>query len=228
MYLLIIGAPRSGTTLLASMIGSHSNVAMLIEDRFFSIKKLTGKKILANKLCIPIQLELTQKANYFTRAVQKIGLLKNISVSRFNSEDYLSLKDSKIIAIIRDGDHVVRSIMKRGEKEKKIATGRWNRAIQIISELYKKNPDKTLVISYEDLVKEPEKLLGKICAFLQIEFEREMLEGYKHNILYPGESGIDKSRAFQSQHKVIDSETSNHQLAINELYNKLLEVKTKP
>lgn len=227
MYLLVIGAPRSGTTLLASMIGSHSDVAMLIEDRFFSIRKLTGKKILANKLCIPIQLELTQKANSFTRTAQKIGLFKNLSVSKFNSEDYLSLKDPKIIAIIRDGNHVVSSIMKRGKKEKQIATARWNRAIQIISELYKKNPDKTLVVSYEDLVKEPESLLRKICAFLQIDFEPQMLEGYKHNILYPGESGIDKSRANQS-HKVLDSETSNNQLAIHKLYNELLEIKTKP
>jgi len=61
-HLLIIGAPRSGTTLLAAMIGAHSKVAMLIEDRFFSIKKLTGKEVLANKLCIPHQLEIDRKS----------------------------------------------------------------------------------------------------------------------------------------------------------------------
>ena len=31
-YLLLIGAPRSGTTLLATMIGRHTDVGMLNED----------------------------------------------------------------------------------------------------------------------------------------------------------------------------------------------------
>src|SRR6185369_4750458 len=112
MYLLIVGAPRSGTTLLASMIGMHSDVAMLIEDRFFAIKRLTGKKVLANKLCIPHQMEMSKRSTFVKKRIQKFGFLKNYPTSKYNIEDYLKLEDIKIIGIIRDANDVVSSIMK--------------------------------------------------------------------------------------------------------------------
>jgi hypothetical protein len=142
MYLLIVGAPRSGTTLLASMIGMHSDVAMLIEDRWFSIKKLTGKKVLANKLCIPIQLDFTKRATYFTRLMKKLGWYQNYPASKYNMEDYLQLEGLKIIALIRDKDDVVNSIMKRGRKEKMIAEKRWKMAMQIMHRLNTSTPKR--------------------------------------------------------------------------------------
>src|SRR5215471_12149239 len=115
MYLLIVGAPRSGTTLLATMIGMHSDVAMLIEDRFFGIKKLTGKKVLANKLCIPIQIEMNKRSDFFRQRLQRLGYLKNYTTSKFNIQDYLKLEGIKIITIVRESGDVVNSIMKRGK-----------------------------------------------------------------------------------------------------------------
>ena len=195
MYLLIIGAPRSGTTLFASMISAHNEVAMLIEDRFFAVKKLTGKKILANKLCIPHQTELVKRANYFSRIAKKIGLLKNYTTSSYNINDYINLPDSKIFAIIRNGHDVVSSIKKRGGKEEKSAIYRWQRAMEIIYQLKIQNADKVALISYEELVKRPEEILRQLSLLLNIEFQPQMLEGYKYNFLYPGENKIDSSKA---------------------------------
>jgi len=226
MYLLIIGAPRSGTTLLASMIGVHPDVAMLIEDRWFSIKKLTGKKVLANKLCIPIQLELTKRATYFSRLMKKLGWYQNYTASKFNIEDYLKLDGIKIISLIRDRSDVVNSIIKRGKKEKRIAEKRWNRAIEIMHELNTNYPEKTITISYEDLVIQPENLLKKISDFIGIDFQPQMLEGYKHNILYPGETGIDKSRAFKS--KALNGSGLDEVSKSKHLYNRLMELRTNP
>jgi hypothetical protein len=224
MYLLIIGAPRSGTTLLASMIGAHSDVAMLIEDRTFAIKKLTGKKVLSNKLCIPHQTEIKKKASLFSRYMQKIGFLKNYPTSKFSIEDYLQLEDLKILSIIRNGNDIIDSIMKRGKKTQQIALKRWSRSIEMILYLSNNYPLQTAIISYEDLVTQPEKMLKKISLFLDIKFQPQMLEGYKYNILYPNESGIDKTRAFRTK-----METENNIIAAHantlEMYRQLLQSK---
>ncbi len=228
MYLLIVGSPRSGTTLLASMIGVHPDVAMLIEDRFFGVKRLTGKKVLANKLCIPNQVELTKRANYVTRALKKIGLAVNYTSSRFSIQDYLALDGIKILAITRDGNDVISSIMKRGKKERKIAEERWSRAIEIIYELNTKYPEKTITISYEDLVNEPEIIIKKVAGFIGIDFQPVMLEGYKHNILYPGETGIDKTKAFKSKTTITAGGSFKISPASEGLYQKLLSLKINP
>jgi hypothetical protein len=200
MYLLILGSPRSGTTLLSSMIGTHTDVAMLIEDRTFAIKKLTSKKVLANKLCIPHQIEITKRANHFTNFLRrKLGLIKNYPSSKNNIEDYLALEDAKIICIVRDYRDVVASIMKRGKKDLTVAKGRWIRGIDMMYELSTQYPEKVIVVSYEDLVKNTESILRQLCDFLKISFQEDMLEGYKYNILYPDQKKIDKSRAFKAK-----------------------------
>jgi len=224
MYLLIIGAPRSGTTLLASMISAHSHVAMLIEDRSFGIKKLTGKQVLANKLCIPHQLEIKKRSDNISKVMKKFGMMSRHPTSKYNVQDYLKLKDLKILCIVRDGNDVMASIMKRGKKSKDIALYRWSRALEIINELHVTNPDITAIVSYDDLVNEPEKVLKKISSFIDLEFESGMLEGYKYNILYPGEKGIDKTKANKER------ATSNGANGLidhkqMELYQKLLQAK---
>jgi len=59
--LLVVGAPRSGTTLLAAMIGRHSEVAMLSEHLGFAVKDVISKPIAGNKLCIPNHIEIHEK-----------------------------------------------------------------------------------------------------------------------------------------------------------------------
>lgn len=227
-FVLILGAPRSGTTLLASMIAMHSDVAMLIEDRFFSVKRIIGKNVIANKLCIPTQIELTKRAGYVTRSLKKLGFFINYTSSKFNIEDYLKLKNIKVITIIRDGNDVISSIMKRGKKESRIARERWERAGQIIYELNTKYPEKTVTISYEDLVTDPESLINKIADFIGIDFQPQMLEGYKHNILYPGESGINKEKAIKPKNATPVNGAPQISTAAGELYKKLIAIKINP
>jgi hypothetical protein len=149
-----------------------------------------------------------------------------LTPSKYNIEDYLKLEGIKIIALIRDKSDVVNSIMKRGKKEKKIAEKRWNRAVEIMHQLTTDHPEKTITVSYEDLVMQPEGLLAKISEFIGIDFQPHMLEGYKHNILYPGETGIDKSRAFKS--KVLNGNQFQEISRSNQLYNSLMELRVSP
>ena len=51
--LLLLGAPRSGTTLLATMISRHSEIAIINEDRSWATRRTLGKAAVGNKRCVP-------------------------------------------------------------------------------------------------------------------------------------------------------------------------------
>ncbi len=231
MYLLILGSPRSGTTLLASMIGAHTEVAMLIEDKHFAIRKLTSKKIAGNKLCIPNQVDLNKRATCFSLFLKKKFNIQSYPTSKYNIEDYINLKDLKIINILRDYKDVIYSNVKRGEgrKQRKIEQDKavhwWSRAVEVMYELSQKHSEKVITVSYEDLVNEPEKILRKITEYINIEFQQRMLEGYKFTKLYPGETGIDKSRAFKTTQQ---NEPLNLSQKTVELYQNLIKLKINP
>lgn len=205
-YLLIIGAPRSGTTLLASLISAHDDVAMLIEDRNFSIRKLTGKRILANKLCIPNQIELSTSSNSIIKYFKKYNLFQKRSTSKYSIDDYLKLPSIKIISIIRNPNNVISSIIERGKKNKNIALYRWSRAIEIIDYLKNKYLDKVLIVSFERLVNEPENVIRIVSQFLQIEYQSKMLDGAIFNILYDEGEKIDPTKAENKKNIVKDLE----------------------
>ena len=42
---------------------------------------------------------------------------------------------------------------------------------------------------------EPEREMQRVAHLLGLEYEPQMLEGYRFNPIYPGETGIDNSRA---------------------------------
>jgi len=232
MYLLILGSPRSGTTLLASMIGSHTEVAMLIEDKYFAIRKLTSKKILGNKLCLPNQIDLNKRATSFSLLLKKRFGIESYPTSKYNIEDYLNLQDLKIINIVRDYNDVIYSNIKRGEgrEQRKIERDKavqwWSKAVEIMFELTQKHSEKVITVSYEDLVTEPEKILRKISDYIGIEFQQKMLEGYKFTKFYPNETGIDKTRAF----KTVSMKNKYPSLGqkAEEAYQNLIKLKINP
>jgi hypothetical protein len=51
--LLVIGPPRSGTTLLAAILSCHSEICILMEEFRGSSRLILSKKIKGVKLCIP-------------------------------------------------------------------------------------------------------------------------------------------------------------------------------
>jgi hypothetical protein len=229
-YLLILGSPRSGTTLLASLIGSHPDVAMLIEDVNFTIIKLTGKKVAANKLCIPNQIQIYRRAGFSSKIIRKAGLQNIIKIypnSRFTIIDYLALENSKIIAIIRNGYDVVFSIQKRGEKKFGLSAYRWCKAIETIHYLYNTYTNRVFLLSFENLVNNPEKQLKAITGFLGLSFEKSMLNGYKYNPIYTREIKIDKAKANQYKEKEVDFNLQERYPAVYSKYIELVNICTQ-
>ena len=70
--ILILGCQRSGTTLLASVLGRHSEVNMLFESTTDDTLKLIGKKYQGNKLCVWRQIRRNQKASKWGHFVNRL------------------------------------------------------------------------------------------------------------------------------------------------------------
>ncbi len=221
--LLIIGPPRSGTSLIASMIGAHPEIGIMIEDMHFTIHKIGGKKIIGNKLCLPQQIDINKKANIFSRVLQRMGLLMNYPRADQSINDYLRHNEMKVIGIIRDGDKVVESIQKRGKKSYKTALLRWEKALEIIDEVQLKIKDRMIIVSYDKFLQNPENQLHKICSFLNVDFDLSMMNGLKYIPLYPGHTSIDPSKASSEFNKTISSQITDKEQKYLRLFDKLFE-----
>jgi hypothetical protein len=225
--LLIIGAPRSGTTLLATMISRHTEIAILNEDKGWAMRQLLGKMIVGNKRCVPNQIELKKPGRLHFRFLKTIGIAKEYQSSEFSIEDYLTLPNIKVIAIIRAGNDVVSSVMGRSEKNFRVASYRWCRSIEIIHELKTGFPEIVLVVSFENLVVYPKPNMERVAAFLNVEYQDRMLEGPQYNPWYP-EEGMNHEKVNRAQAENIDFKLSERFPAIYRQYQKLLRLSEAP
>ena len=219
--LLILGAPRSGTTLLATMIGRHTEIGVLNEDRGWAMRRILGKSVVGNKRCIPNQIEMKKRSVFHLRLFKTIGWAKEYQSSEHCIEDYLALPRIRIIGLIRDGNDVISSVMNRSEKSFHVASYRWRRAIEIIHELKTRRPQTVLVVSFEDLVTNPESNMKRISAFLGVEYQERMLEGARYNPWY-GESDFNVEKVNRAKKEQIDFHLSTRFPATCQKYQELL------
>ena len=226
-HLLIIGAPRSGTTLLATMISRHTEIAILNEDKGWGMRRLLGKMIVGNKRCVPNQIEIKKPGRMHFRFLKTIGLAKEYQSSEFSIEDYLTLPNAKVIGLIRGGNDVISSVMGRSEKEFRVASYRWCRSIEIIHELKTRFPELLLVVSFENLVLSPKPNMERIAAFLNVEYQDRMLEGPRYNPWYP-EEGMNHEKVNRSQRENVDFKLAERFPATHERYEELLKLSAAP
>jgi hypothetical protein len=88
----------------------------------------------------------------------------------------------RIILLVRDGRGVFYSFLKRGFKRRD-SLNAWKNHYSRAEPLLQKYVDRKhiLKIKYEDLVDNPQKQLEKICKFLGLQFEDEMLNFRAHD-----------------------------------------------
>lgn len=116
--ILALGAPRTGTSLLSTLLGAHGSIAMMDEDIYGASRRIVGGKIPANKLCMPSQIHPTQRRSRFYGLFRLNGYLRKHFVYRVPSSyvsiaDYAEFFDLKIICIVRNPVRAVESIMDR-------------------------------------------------------------------------------------------------------------------
>lgn len=226
-HLLILGAPRSGTTLLATMIARHTEIGVLNEDRGWAMRKMLGARVVGNKRCIPNQIELRKRSPLHCRFLKNIGIAKEYQSSEYSIEDYLKLPDIRIIGLIRSGNDVISSNMNRNKKSFRVASYRWCRAIEIIYALKKRCPDKVLVVSFESVVTMPKPEMERIAAFLALEYQDLMLEGPYYNPWY-GEHGMNTEKVNRAEKEKIDFQIADRFPSACAKYEELLRDARKP
>ena len=216
--LLILGAPRSGTTLLTGMIGAHPQVAMLCEDRAFSMRHLISKRVVGNKLCIPNQIDL--EPSLLARVGARFGYTVFKQKSVVSIQGYLEDEAVKMITLIRAPQAIVSSIMKRGDHPFEEAAQRWKRSVEIIADLREKEPERTLLISFENLVRDSETTIRSTCNFIGLDYHSRMLEGYRGRT-YSDQGGINPSKANSSSHSSLPTPLEQLYPAVYQTYTNL-------
>lgn len=205
-HLLVIGAPRSGTTLLASMLGCHPDISMLIEEKGYdpAITRLVGTSVVGNKLTIPNQIELTKRCRIRDWLLRQLEIRRGELLSFLSIYDYVDLPNSKIIGIVRDGHDVVRSIMNRGEQTYSEALQRWTRAIDILERLMSDETVEFHLVEFESLVKSPRAQLSACTEFLGIGYHQRMMKGPEANPIYRNKAKLDPAKAHQALRQGVD------------------------
>ena len=194
---VVIGLQRTGTTLLASMLGRHPEINMLFESVTKDSLKLIGKQWNGNKLLAYRQIRKNKRSSKWGHLINRIvnldfkqenshHLVRPFPTSDLSIEDYKK-EGALFITIQRDKESSVSSMMKRAGQNKKQAENEWEAGMKIINQLEGK---KIHSLTFFDLVNDTENVLKSICSFLEIDYLETMLEGPKYNFVYPQDSII--------------------------------------
>ena len=195
-HVFILGAPRSGTTLLQTLVSSHPNfhgidqeTALLTHQNVFKSewRKTLHSAALANKMIWDsddiVQLFDTFSDAMTERAVKKDSRFVEKTPQHVNYLDNILrwFPHAQILHIHRDG----RDCYCSARKHKGIPTGSalnsyaqyWKRCIE--SRLKHSEHPRIHDVSYENLTKDPEKTLARIMEFLGDKLDATQLENHK-------------------------------------------------
>ncbi len=216
--IFLMGCPRSGTTLLQSLLSAHPQIASFPESKFFQCLP-PAENSRRRKLGIIAHQLKPWLETYFKDDLKRPEMLRylpNIPLKKLYTQQFFKIlsiladeqgKDivlektpqhifylneiitycpqSQIIHLIRQGEDVVASLYEATHRYPQYWDGIWeldqcidwwNRAVYI-SQQYADYPNHILV-SYEQLLENPERVLKNICNFIKIEYDFKMIHNY--------------------------------------------------
>lgn len=214
----VVGVPRSGTTLLQSLLSAHSQVYSLPETHFFStILPRLGKSATERideetldhaltllKELMDLQLSCEQQTQL--AALATTGRLTGQYLFEFILDCYRPLggerlrviektplhlehmpeivavfPTAKFVHIVRDPRNAISSLLKTTFAPTRWLfwyTQYWNYALSLSDRFSQHYPDSILTVRYETLVAEVSSTLERICEFLGMQFEEEMIASF--------------------------------------------------
>lgn len=203
MNLIIVGGvPRSGTSLVQKILDLHPEIYGGPEfdnlPRIAHLYKLFKEGIETGRLSSYFNTgELTQHfKNFIESLFSNISNHKLKYVSEKSPSNALAiselkaiLPESKFIIVIRNPRAIIASLRVVNKRSNvKIEQGKYLcKDIVMIGKYYDSiqkvvNESNVHLVYYEELVKDPENTVTKMCEFLNIQFTPEMLDTDKKNV----------------------------------------------
>lgn len=191
--ILVLGTPRSGTTLVSSAIGAHEKICLLDEEFHMAAARVAGGKKGAVKLCIPNHIQMKRKWKWWWTPIRFNGFLRKrvhyaLPRSYYSLSDYLQQFDCRIVCILREPVKALAALDRRGHLELSRALRVMNQAYDIYAQLLDVAPDQVAFLSFDRFLQDPEGQCLRICDFVGETFSPEMLEAPKRNKRYQGKS----------------------------------------
>lgn len=164
------GAPRSGTTLLISILGSHSHIHAIDYETTVFHPGFRPEKLVAALLLRPGNRGLNRIGPDKNRYCEKTpGNIRHIDrIMEFYSGRV------RCINIVRDGRDVVTSRHPGDPGRYWVPIRRWVEDVTCGLEAERRG--QVMTVRYEDLVARPEPTLRELCDYLDEPFEPGMLD----------------------------------------------------
>lgn len=191
----IAGTGHSGSTLLGFILGSHSHSFYCGEAAKTRFLGDEGKKLAKRvcKLCgtnCPIwgDFSIDKTVDLYEQVAAKVH--RSIIIDSAKNVDWIedqlfALKQTTaqpfLIFLQRDGRAVINSrIRKYPNKDIRELINDWRNQIRSTNTLFETFPHKKLKLHYEDLATAPAAVLLKLCNFLDVEYQPQMLNYAEH------------------------------------------------
>lgn len=229
----IVGAVRSGTTLLRLMLDHHPELAFHFEFEFAvdqvaadgsfpSLKQyhdyLSQHRVFQlSEGVIDPSLSFQELVNSFLeqKRLRDNKLFVGATVHHHIDRIQHLWPEAKYIHLLRDGRDVARSCKMMGWAGNMYhAVDRWIDAELTWKRLRKHiSKEHQLEVRYEDLIREPEQTLSQICQFLGVEFDEQIYD-YASTSTY---DMPDASLIAQWRNKLADEEVQLAEARISEM-----------
>jgi hypothetical protein len=199
---LVIGAGRGGTSLIAALLDTHTELEVGFERH--AQECLMGKALDGpGKDDIHVRMEafIASCNADAQRSPARLWGNKVTTEQIFGLEDHNAanpsspqatlevffngyFRDRKVVFILRDGRACVASKVRRAGRPYELACERWRYCVQCYRFLRERHQHACFV-RFEDLLYQPVDNLDRICDFLAVPFQPEMLEGVGNAKLAP-------------------------------------------
>ena len=179
-FVFVAGCGHTGTTLMAAMLGSHSQIYTIPDETSVFWRSREQEPVLEELARI-----VTESASTAPIICEKTP--RHV----YHVERMLAyFPDARIVLMLRDGRDVVASLARRcGEIACSIV--RWEADTH--QTLRWRGNDRVMIVRYERLVTQPEATLAAVCGFLGVGYEPAMLRFHEDPRHWFGQTALQEA-----------------------------------